>query len=352
MALFSVNIPANQTGGAMTADRTKTGPESDEAQPGSASPSAPPDRADSRDDTNYKQSMADLSRRLGERAARQPEVDPGEAKAARRAALEAYDRARNRRLIVGLSLAAAVVVAAGVAYLVPTIGSPPVPPSSIAAAQPEPAPPVEVATAAPAPAPPDSPSPAAAPSSPSPAASVPDTPAAEPAAAQAAPAADNQPAAAPPQAAAPSPLPPPASLASTWSAMATRTEPTPATASQQAPAPPAPNPAPLRRDEVREVQTRLLSFGFNPGPVDGVLGVMTEDAVMHYQRHRGQTQTGTIDRQLLEQLRQDPAPQVAQRAARPDARTTRSPAARRSDPFEPVRAAGNRLGHWLDSLMR
>jgi Putative peptidoglycan binding domain len=353
MALFSANIPANQTGGAMTADRTKTDPEPDQAQPGSASPSASPDKADSRDDANYKQSMADLSRRLGERAARQPEVDPGEAKAARRAALEAYDRARNRQLIVGLSLAAAVVVAAGLAYLVPTIGSPVVPSSSIAAAQPEPAPPVEVATAAPAPAPPDSPSPSPAPSSPPPAASVPDTPAAEPAAAQAAPAADSQPAApAPPQAAAPSPLPPPAGLASTWSAMATRTEPTPATASQQAPAKPAPNPAPLRRDEVREVQARLLSFGFNPGPVDGVLGVMTEEAVMHYQRHRGQVQTGTIDRQLLEQLRQDPAPQVAQRAARPDARATRSPAARRSDPFEPVRAAGNRLGQWLDSLVR
>ena len=354
MALFSANIPANQTGGAMTADRTKTDPEPDEAQPGSASPGArpAPDKADSRDDANYKQSMADLSRRLGERAARQPAVDPGEAKAARRAALEEYDRTRGRRLIVGLGLAAAVVVGAGIAYLVPTMGSRPVPPSASAAAQSEPAPPVEVATAAPAPDPPAAPSPPPALSSPSPAASVPDTPAAEPAAAQAAPAADNQPAPAPPQAVAPPPLPRPASLASTWSAMATRTEPTPATASQQAPAPPAPNPAPLRRDEVREVQARLLSFGFNPGPVDGVLGVMTEEAVMHYQRHRGQTQTGTIDRQLLEQLRQDPAPQVAQRAARPDARATRSPAARRSDPFEPVRAAGNRLGQWLDSLRR
>src|SRR5216684_4439265 len=293
MALFSADIPANQTGGAMTADRTKTDPEPDEAQPGSASPGArpAPDKADSRDDANCKQSMADLSRRLGERAARQPAVDPGEAKAARRAALEEYDRTRGRRLIVGLGLAAAVVVGAGIAYLVPTMGSRPVPPSASAAAQSEPAPPVEVATAAPAPDPPAAPSPPPALSSPSPAASVPDTPAAEP-------------------------------------------------------------PAPLRRDEVREVQARLLSFGFNPGPVDGVLGVMTEDAVMHYQRHRGQTQTGTIDRQLLEQLRQDPAPQVAQRAARPDARATRSPAARRSDPFEPVRAAGNRLGQWLDSLRR
>src|SRR5713101_1656121 len=104
-----------------------------------------PRRAAGADDANYKQSMADLSRRLGERAARQPAVDPGEAKAARRAALEEYDRARGRRLIVGLGLAAAVVVGAGIAYLVPTMGSRPVPPSASAAAQSEPAPPVEVA---------------------------------------------------------------------------------------------------------------------------------------------------------------------------------------------------------------
>jgi hypothetical protein len=331
----------------MTADRIKTGPESGEAPPGGAGPGRPPaaDKTDRQADEPLSQSMADLSRRLGERAVRQPAADPGEAKAARRAALEAYDRARSRRLIAGLGVAAAVVVAAGIAYLVPTLGSRAVPPSPSAEAQPAAAPSVEVATAAPGPAPPDSPSPA--PSSPSPAASVPDTPAAP-----AAPAADSQPAPAPLQAAAPSPPPPSASLASTWSAMATRTEPIPATVRQPAAVEPAPNPAPLRRDEVREVQARLLSFGFNPGPLDGAPGVMTEEAVMHYQRHRGQAQTGTVDRQLLEQLRQDPAPQVAQRAARPDTRATRSPAARRSDPFEPVRAAGNRLGQWLDSLMR
>jgi len=108
----------------------------------------------------------------------------------------------------------------------------------------------------------------------------------------------------------------------------------------------------LGRDDVREVQARLQSFGFNPGSVDGVLGAMTEGAVMHYQQARGQPQTGTVDRSLLEQLRQDPAPQLAQRAARPDARSTRSPGVRRSDPFEPVRTAGNRLGQWLESLTR
>jgi hypothetical protein len=291
----------------MTADRTKTGPESSKAQPGSASPSRPPapDQADGRDDEISRQSTAELSRQLGERAARQSAVDPGAAKAARRAALEAYDRARAGRLRSVLHVAGSAVAALGVAYFIVTIGSPPVPPSPSAAARTEPASPLEMATAAPTPAPPDSPPP-------SPAANVAYTPAVEPAATPTAPASD----------------------------------------SQSAPVEPAPNQAALRRDEVREVQARLRSFGFNPGPADGVPGAVTGGAVMHYQQARDQPQTGKIDRELLEQLRQDPAPQLAQRAARPDARAARSPAPRRSDPFEPVRTAGNRFGQWLESLTR
>jgi hypothetical protein len=298
----------------MTADRTKTDPESSRAQPGGADPNGPPapDVADGRNDDVSQPSMAELSRRLGERAARQRAVDPAAAKAARRAALEAYDQDQERRLIVGLSVAVAAVIGVGIVYLFPTVGSGPAPPSPSAEARPEPASPLERTVAAAASAPLDSASPSPAPSSPSPAASVADTPAIVPAAAQAAPAADSQP----------------------------------------APVEPALNQTALRRDEMREVQARLRSFGFNPGPVDGVPGLMTEDAVQHYQRHRGQRQTGTVDRELLEQLRQDPAPQVAQPAARPDARATRSPGPRRSDPFEPVRAAGSRLGRWLDSLTR
>jgi CheY-like chemotaxis protein len=352
-ALATASIPANETGGAMTADPSrKTSPEPGKAQLGSANPSRPPapGKADGRDDEISKQSMAELSRRLGERAARQRAVDPDAAKAARRAALQAYDRARVRRLRVVLGFAVGAVVGSGIAYLAPTVGSRPVPPSPSAAASTEPASPIDMATAAPAPAPPDSLSPSPAPSSP--AASVPSAPAVEPAAAQAAPAADSQPAPAPPESAAPSPPPAPASLATNQPFPAVRTQPAPATGSQQAPVEPAPNQSPLRRDEVREVQARLRSFGFNPGSVDGAPGATTEGAVMHYQQDRGQPQTGTVDRELLEQLRQGPAPQIAQRAARPDARATRSPGARRSDPFEPVRAAGNRLGQWLESLTR
>jgi DNA-binding NarL/FixJ family response regulator len=351
--LAAANIPGNETGGAMTADpSTKAGSEPGKAQPGSANPSRPPapDKVDSRGGELSKQSMAELSRRLAERAAKQRAVGPRAAAAARRAALQAYDRARARRLRLVLGFAVGAVVGSGIANLVPTVGLRPVPPSPDAAARPEPASPLSLASAAPASVPPESPSPSPASSSLSP--SVPYTPAVEPAATQAAPAADSKPAPAPPESAAPSPLPPPASVASARPSTAERTEPAPATTSQQAPVEPEPNPAPLQRDEVREVQARLRSFGFNPGPLDGTPGRATEGAVMNYQQNRAQLQTGKVDGQLLEQLRQDPAPQIAQRAARSDARATRSPGARRSDPFEPVRVAGNRLGQWLESLTR
>jgi DNA-binding NarL/FixJ family response regulator len=113
-----------------------------------------------------------------------------------------------------------------------------------------------------------------------------------------------------------------------------------------------PAPTALRRDEAREVQARLRSFGFNPGQVDGTPGAMTEDAIMRYQQSRGQPQSGKVDRELLDQLRQDPAPQIVQRPAGPYARPTPSPGPRRSDPFASVRAAGDRLGQWLDSRAR
>ena len=283
----------------MTGDG-KTDPESGKVQPAGASRAEP--------------SMDELSRQFGERLARQRTVDPAAAASARRAALEAYDLARERRLIAGLSIVLALTVGASVAYFVSTIESRPVAPLPSAAAQPEPAQSLEIASAAPAPVPPDSPSPVT--NVPPPATNVADTAAVEPAATQAPPATDSQPA--------------PAEVASSES--------------------------PLQSDAVREIQTRLRSLGFNPGPVDGTAGRLTEVAVRRYQQARSQPQTGEIDRRLLEQLRQEPAPpvapQVAQRGAKPDARATRSPASRRSDPFEPVRSAGNRVGQWLDSLTR
>src|SRR5882762_3163443 len=82
--LATATIPANKTGGTMTADpSTKTSPKPGKAQPGSASPNGPPapGKADRRDDEISDPSMAALQRRLGEWAARQRAVDPAAAKA-------------------------------------------------------------------------------------------------------------------------------------------------------------------------------------------------------------------------------------------------------------------------------
>jgi hypothetical protein len=278
----------------MTGDRTTTDSKADKAQPAGASCASP--------------STDELSRQLAERLARQRAANPAAAAAARRAALLAYDQARERRLIVALSVVLAATVAASVGYFVSTIDSRPVPPLASAPARPQPAPPVETAASVPAPASPDS----AQASSPAASASAADTPAIEPAVAETAPPEDSQP----------------------------------------APVKATPDAPPLQRDDVREIQAKLRSFGFNPGPVDGNPGRMTEGAVKRYQQDRGQPQTGEIDNTLLQQLRQDPAPPVVQQVVQRAARPVRSPGPRRSDPFEPVRAAGNRFGQWMDSLVR
>jgi len=42
-----------------------------------------------------------------------------------------------------------------------------------------------------------------------------------------------------------------------------------------------------RGDAVEALQKRLLGQGVNPGPVDGVFGPKTEDAVKRYQEREG-----------------------------------------------------------------
>jgi hypothetical protein len=317
-------IATGETGEATTADPTgkaNPAPGGASSNTPSARPEAARDEAEARDDDVSPPSIAELSRRLGERAARQRGIDPAAAKAARRAALTAYDQRRTRRQRLVLEFAVGAIACSAVAFLVPTIRLVAVPPSpntaaSTAASTAPLAEPVALlamaAAATPTPALPLPASPSSVSSAPSPATDVAYTPAVAPASAQAAPAADGQ----------------------------------------QALADPAPDQSPLRRDEMREVQARLRSFGFNPGPVDGSPGALTDSAVMRYQQNRGQLQTGKVDRELLEQLRQDPAPMVVRRGTGPYARPTSSRGPQRSDPFAPVRAAGDRLGQWLDSRLR
>lgn len=231
--------------------------------------------------------MSDFSRKLGERAARQSAGGLAAAQQARREALRAHDRARRRQQVLTAGVAVGALIALGIASLAPPV-PPPVAAPSLAAPPTLAGPPVE-------PAPPVM------------------VAAAEPTILDAT----------PPAAPTPEPSPP------------------------NAAAPDAASTEPLVAEEVRELQKRLQGFGFNPGPADGIAGRMTANAVMSYQQSRGQPQTGEADRDLLDQLRQDPAHQVAQAVPppRPAPRARTQVTARRDTPFD-------RLGRWLDSLVR
>jgi hypothetical protein len=285
----------------------------------------------------FRQSIADLSKRLGERAARESTSEPQAAAEARRRAMKAYERERARKLRLALMGAGAVVATAGFAWVMVLLGEPdplPMPPSQIADVQsvPSPAPPVLSASAAPAMAPPQAAEP-----QPPPAAVT-----------------ESQP---PPSAPIQADPPPTQTAAAPPAATTPPGEPSP----QAQPEPAAtPRPSPLGRDEIREVQKRLRGFGFNPGPVDGVAGRQTEIAAQRYLEDRGQPQLAPTDRDFLAQLRQDPTPQVApvqtQVAQRPGQYSGtaqgRQPQRGSFDPFQPVKYAGTEITRFFQAVFR
>jgi peptidoglycan hydrolase-like protein with peptidoglycan-binding domain len=87
---------------------------------------------------------------------------------------------------------------------------------------------------------------------------------------------------------------------------------------------------------MREVQGRLQSLGFDPGPLDGSAGPKTAAAITRYQQTHGLTETGVADKDMLDGLRREPGsvapppprprPQSYQYAAAP-------PPARQSNPL-------------------
>jgi hypothetical protein len=66
---------------------------------------------------------------------------------------------------------------------------------------------------------------------------------------------------------------------------------------------PAADPVPLGPEEVLEVQKRLQALQFDPGPIDGVAGPRTTSAIQRFQADKAQTQSGLLDRELLDDLR-------------------------------------------------
>ncbi len=58
----------------------------------------------------------------------------------------------------------------------------------------------------------------------------------------------------------------------------------------------------LRGDDVAELQVRLAQFGFNPGRIDGIFGVLTEEALSDFQRNCALEVSGTLTRATLVEL--------------------------------------------------
>jgi N-acetylmuramoyl-L-alanine amidase len=58
----------------------------------------------------------------------------------------------------------------------------------------------------------------------------------------------------------------------------------------------------FRGDDVAELQVRLAQFGFNPGRIDGIFGVRTEEALNDFQRNCALDVSGTLTRATLVEL--------------------------------------------------
>ena len=59
----------------------------------------------------------------------------------------------------------------------------------------------------------------------------------------------------------------------------------------------------IRGEDVYELQSRLSQLGFDPGRVDGILGPVTEKAVVEFQRNRSLTEDGTAGPEVINELR-------------------------------------------------
>jgi murein L,D-transpeptidase YcbB/YkuD len=55
----------------------------------------------------------------------------------------------------------------------------------------------------------------------------------------------------------------------------------------------------LNPDKIRQVQQALQNKGFDPGPIDGIFGPKTKEAVRNFQDRYGMKADGEIDNQTL-----------------------------------------------------
>jgi murein L,D-transpeptidase YcbB/YkuD len=62
----------------------------------------------------------------------------------------------------------------------------------------------------------------------------------------------------------------------------------------------------LSRGDIEVAQLHLRTFGFDPGPIDGIYTAQTQAAVRAFQTTYGLVVSGLLDRQTREQLKVGP----------------------------------------------
>jgi peptidoglycan hydrolase-like protein with peptidoglycan-binding domain len=87
---------------------------------------------------------------------------------------------------------------------------------------------------------------------------------------------------------------------------------------------PRPKP-PITNAEVLSLQIGLQRLGFEPGPADGVLGPLTQEALRTYQRTQGLPVDGTVTRALIQIISAEVS--EAEQQAQPPQATIQTPEA-------------------------
>jgi peptidoglycan hydrolase-like protein with peptidoglycan-binding domain len=61
----------------------------------------------------------------------------------------------------------------------------------------------------------------------------------------------------------------------------------------------------MGQQDIREAQEALKSQGHDPGPIDGVMGSQTRQALREFQSKNGLKQTGNLDAETKQKLKID-----------------------------------------------
>ncbi len=70
------------------------------------------------------------------------------------------------------------------------------------------------------------------------------------------------------------------------------------------------SPAQMKRAELKEVEARLAEMGYGTGRVDGVIDVVTRDAIIAFQKWERRKVTGRLNREDFEAIMSATAPQA------------------------------------------